>query len=105
MQLKLGWVMLMRGFMVGGIRWFFSGLKPPVPNMPIFENEDSKYGIGGFSPEQEKPKSYGEAKAVGSVFAICIFGIGVFTAEQFSLKKLNALALSFSFAIFQDLIP
>jgi len=36
---------------------------------------------------------YSEAKAVGSVYAICIFGIGVFTPEQFNLKKLKSLAL------------
>jgi len=37
---------------------------------------------------------YSEAKAVDSVYAIFIFGIGVFTPEQFSLKKLKSLALS-----------
>jgi len=31
--------------------------------------KDGKYGIGGFSPEHEKQKSYGEAKAVGSEYA------------------------------------
>ena len=33
------------------------------------------------------------AKAVDFVYAIFIFGIGVFTPEQFSLKKLKSLAL------------
>jgi hypothetical protein len=37
---------------------------------------------------------YSEAKAVDSLYAICIFGIGVFTPEQFSLKKLKSLALT-----------
>jgi len=36
---------------------------------------------------------YSEAKTVDSVYTIFIFGIGVFTPEQFSLKKLKSLTL------------
>ncbi len=48
------------------------------------------FGIGDFSPEHD------EAKAIGSLYAICIFGIGVFTPELSVSKKLSSLALDFS---------
>ena len=46
------------------------------------KNKDGTFGNGGFSPEQEKQRSYGEAKAVGSECAMFIFGNGGFSPEH-----------------------
>ena len=43
------------------------------------KNKDGTFGNGGFSPEQEKQRSYGEAKAIGSECAMFIFGVGDFS--------------------------